>query len=149
LARKVTGPEGKPIPAANIHSCETSVPPEIAEEVLLLFRRRGNADNYPIERSPMPRSKPVMTYEEVAIITPLSRKVKVRLEKKGDDVWDTTIVFGRQTHRVGKFQGRDRAMEASRKKAIEVANLFSADPATLDEDDRRRAGKYKKRKSVP
>jgi hypothetical protein len=101
------------------------------------------------EKAPMLRSKPVMTYEEVAIITPLSRTVKVRLEKMGDDVWDTTIVFGRQTHRVGKFQGRDRAMEASKKKAVEVADVLSSDAATLDEDDRRRARKYKKRKSVP
>jgi hypothetical protein len=87
-----------------------------------------------------------MAYEEVAIITPLSRMVKVRLEKKGDDVWDTTIVYGRQTHRVGKFQGRDRAMEASKKKAVEVADVLSADPSILDEDDRRRERKYKKRK---
>jgi hypothetical protein len=89
-----------------------------------------------------------MPYEEVTIITPLSRKVTVRLEKMGEDVWDTTIVYGKQIHRVGKFQGRDRAMEASRKKASEVADVLSANPMTLDEEDRKRERKYKKRKSV-
>jgi hypothetical protein len=89
-----------------------------------------------------------MAHEEVTIITPLSRMVKVRLEKKGDDVWDTTIAYRKQIHRVGKFQGRDRALEASRKKATEVADVLSANPMTLDEDDRRREKKYKKRKSV-
>jgi hypothetical protein len=90
-----------------------------------------------------------MAYEEVAIITPLSRMVKVRLERKGDDVWDTTIVYGKQIHRVGKFLGRDRAIEASKKKAVEVADVLSANPAMWDEDDRKRERKYKKRKLVP
>jgi hypothetical protein len=89
-----------------------------------------------------------MPYEEVTIITPLSRKVTVRLVKMGDDVWDTTIAYGKQIHRVGKFQGRDRAMEASKKKASEVADVLSANPMTLGEDDRKRERKYKKRKSV-
>jgi hypothetical protein len=90
-----------------------------------------------------------MAHEVVTIITPLGRMVKVRLETKGDDVWDTTIVYGKQIHRVGKFQGRDRAMEASKKKAVEVADVISANPAMWDEDDRKREKKYKKRKSVP
>ena len=89
-----------------------------------------------------------MAHEEVTIITPLSRMVKVRLEKKGQDVWDTTIVYGKQIHRVGKFQGRDRAMEASKKKAVEVADVLSANPLLWDEDDRRHQKKYKKRKST-
>jgi hypothetical protein len=89
-----------------------------------------------------------MAYEEVTIITPLSRKVRVRLEKKGEDVWDTTIAYGKQIHRVGKFQGRDRAMEASKKKAAEIADALSANPMLWDEDDRRREKKYKKRKSI-
>ena len=62
-----------------------------------------------------------MAYETVTIITALDRKVTVRLEKKGEDVWDTTILYERQSHRVGKFQGRDRAMDASKKKAAELA----------------------------
>jgi hypothetical protein len=89
-----------------------------------------------------------MAYETVRIFTPLQRMVDVRLEKKGEDVWDTTIVYGKQIHRVGKFQGRDRAMEASKKKASEVADVLAANPMTLDEDDRKREKKYKKRKSV-
>jgi hypothetical protein len=89
-----------------------------------------------------------MAYETVTIITALDRKVTVRLEKKGEDVWDTTILYERQSHRVGKFQGRDRAMDASKKKAAEVADVLSANPLTLDEGDRRRERKYKKRKSV-
>jgi hypothetical protein len=87
-----------------------------------------------------------MAYETVTIFTPLQRTVDVRLEKKGEDVWDTTIVYGKQIHRVGKFQGKDRAMEASKKKAAEVADTLSANPMTLDEGDRRREKKYKKRK---
>jgi hypothetical protein len=89
-----------------------------------------------------------MAYETVTISTPLQRTVDVRLEKKGEDVWDTTIVYGKQIHRVGKFQGRDRAMEASKKKAVEVADTLSANPMTLDEDDRKREKKYKKRKLI-
>jgi hypothetical protein len=89
-----------------------------------------------------------MAYEEVTIITPLNRKVKVRLEKMGDDVWDTTIAYGRQIHRVGKFQGRDRAMEASKKKAAEVADVLSADPLVWDEDDRKRKNKVQEEKSI-
>ena len=88
-----------------------------------------------------------MAYEKVMIITALDRKVTVRLEKMGEDVWDTTIAFGKQIHRVGKFRGRDRAMEASKKKAVEVADAPSANPVLSDEDDRRREKKYKKRKS--
>ena len=52
----------------------------------------------------------------------------------GEDVWDTTILYEKQIHRVGRYQGRDRAMEASKKKASEVADVLSANPMTLDED---------------
>jgi hypothetical protein len=93
-------------------------------------------------------AEPHMAYETLTIITPLQRIVDVRLEKKGEDVWDTTIVYRRQIHRVGKFQGRDRAIEASKKKASEVADVLSANPMTLDEDDRKREKKYRKRKSI-
>jgi hypothetical protein len=89
-----------------------------------------------------------MAYETVTIITALDRKVTVRLQKMGEDVWDTTIQYGKQFHRVGRYLGRDRAMEASKKKAAEVADILSANPITLDEDDRKREKKYKKKKSV-
>jgi hypothetical protein len=86
-----------------------------------------------------------MAYEKVTIITGLDRKVTVRLEKMGDDVWDTTISYGKQIHRVGRFQGRDRAMDASKKKAAEVTDAPSANPVLSDEEDRRRDKKYKKK----
>jgi hypothetical protein len=89
-----------------------------------------------------------MAYETVTIFTPLQRMVDVRLEKKGEDVWDTTIVYEKQIHRVGRYQGRDRAMEASKKKASEVADVLSANPMTLEENDRKSEKKYKKRRSV-
>jgi hypothetical protein len=89
-----------------------------------------------------------MAYETVTIFTQLQRMVDVRLEKRGEDVWDTTILYEKQIHRVGKFQGRDRAMEASKKKAAEVADVLSSNPMTLDEEDRKRERKYRKRKSV-
>jgi hypothetical protein len=37
----------------------------------------------------------------------------------GDDVWDTTIEYGKQIHHVGRFQGRDRASVA--RKICELA----------------------------
>jgi hypothetical protein len=89
-----------------------------------------------------------MAYEKVTIITALDRKVTVRLEKMGEDVWDTTLTYGKQIHRVGRFQGRDRAMEASKKKAAEVADAPSGNPVFSDEDDRKRDKKYRKKKPV-
>lgn len=88
-----------------------------------------------------------MAYEKVMIITAFDRKVTVRLEKMGEDVWDTTIAYGKQIHRVGRFKGRDRAMDASKKKAVEVTEASSANPALSDEDDRKRERKHKRRKS--
>jgi hypothetical protein len=43
--------------------------------------------------------------EEVTVTTPLNHKVKVRMKNLGDDVRDTTLVYGRQSRRVGKFKG--------------------------------------------
>jgi hypothetical protein len=87
-----------------------------------------------------------MAHEEVTIITPMNRMVKVRLERKGEDVWDITLAYGRQIHRVGRYQGRDRAIEASRKKAAEVADVLPANPAMLDEYDRRREKKHRRKR---
>jgi len=39
--------------------------------------------------------------EEITVTTPLNHKVKVRMKNLGDDVWDTTLVYVRQPHRVG------------------------------------------------
>jgi hypothetical protein len=64
-----------------------------------------------------------MASEEIPITTPLKHKVKVRMKDLGDDVWDTTLVYVGQPHRVGKFKGKDRAIEAATKKAIEIADV--------------------------
>jgi hypothetical protein len=62
------------------------------------------------------------SYEEITVTTPLNHKAKVRMENFGDDVWDTTLVYMRQLHRVGKFKGREHAIQAATKKAIEIAD---------------------------
>jgi hypothetical protein len=63
-----------------------------------------------------------MAAEQIPITTPLKHKVKIRMKDLGDDVWDTTLVYVGQPHRVGKFKGKDRAIEAATKKAIEIAD---------------------------
>jgi hypothetical protein len=60
--------------------------------------------------------------EEITVTTPLNHKVKVRMKNLGDDVWDTTLVYVRQPHRVGKFKGWDHVIQAATKKAIEIAD---------------------------
>ena|ERR1700683_3417 len=60
--------------------------------------------------------------EEMTVTTPLNHKVKVRMKNLGDDVWDTTLVYVRQPHRVGKFKGREHVIQAATKKAIEIAD---------------------------
>jgi hypothetical protein len=60
--------------------------------------------------------------EEITVTTPLNHKVKVRMKNLGDDVWDTTLVYVRQPHRVGKFKGWEHAIQAATKKAIEIAD---------------------------
>jgi hypothetical protein len=60
--------------------------------------------------------------EEITVTTPLNHKVKVRMKNLGDDVWDTTLVYVRQPHRVGKFKGWEHALQAATKKAIEIAD---------------------------
>ena len=68
-----------------------------------------------------------MAYEETVITTPLQRKVKVRMKDLGDDVWDTSLFYAHQVHRVGKFKGKNFAIDAATKKAIEIAD---APPST-------------------
>jgi hypothetical protein len=76
-----------------------------------------------------------MPSEEIVVTTPLKHKVKVRMKNLGDDVWDTTIVYANQNHRVGKFKGKDFAIEAN-KKAIEIADAPpSPSPAVCADDD--------------
>lgn len=60
--------------------------------------------------------------EETTVTTPLNHKVKVRMKSLGDDIWDTTLLYLRQPHRVGKFKGWEHAIQAATKKAIETAD---------------------------
>ena len=60
--------------------------------------------------------------DEITITTPLNHNVKVRMKNLGCDVWDTTLVYVRQAHRVGKFKGWDHVIQAATKKAIEIAD---------------------------
>jgi hypothetical protein len=74
--------------------------------------------------------------EEITVTTPLHHKVKVRMKNLGDDVWDTTLVYLRRPHRVGKYKGWEHAMEAATKKAIGVADATrSEDPVPSVDDD--------------
>ena len=62
------------------------------------------------------------SYEEITLTTPLNREVKVRMKNLGDDMWETTLVYMQQSHRVGKFKGREHTLQAATKKAIEIAD---------------------------
>jgi len=77
-----------------------------------------------------------MASEEIVITTPLERKVKVRMKNLGDDVWDTSLFYANQVRRVGKFKGKDFAIDAARKKAIEIADAPpSTGPVICGDDD--------------
>jgi hypothetical protein len=76
-----------------------------------------------------------MAYEEIVITTPLKRKVKVRMKNLGDDVWDTSLFYASQVRRVGKFKGKDFAIEAATKKAIEVADAPPSIGSVICGDD--------------
>src|ERR1700693_2405273 len=66
--------------------------------------------------------------EEITVTTPLNRKVKVRMKNLGDDVWDITLVYVRQPHRVGKFKGWEHVIQAATKKAIQIADAPPLSP---------------------
>jgi hypothetical protein len=76
-----------------------------------------------------------MAYEEIVITTPLERKVKVRMKNLGDDVWDTSLFYANQVRRVGKFKGKDFAIDAATKKAIEIADAQSSTGSVICGDD--------------
>jgi hypothetical protein len=61
--------------------------------------------------------------EQISVTTPLNHKVKVRMKNLGDGVWDTTLVYVRQPHRVGRFKGWDHAIQAATKRAVEIADV--------------------------
>jgi hypothetical protein len=76
------------------------------------------------------------SYEEIVVTTPLNCKLKVRMKNLGDDVWDTTLVYMRRSHRFGKFKGREHAMQAATKKAMEIADAPpSPSPVICVSDD--------------
>jgi hypothetical protein len=76
-----------------------------------------------------------MAYEEIVVTTPLKRKVKVRMRSLGDDVWDTSLFYANQVRRVGKFKGKDFAIDAARKKAIEIADAPPSTGSIICGDD--------------
>jgi hypothetical protein len=73
--------------------------------------------------------------EEITVTTPLHHKVKVRMKNLGDDVWDTTLVYLRRPHRVGKYKGWDHAIQAATKKAIGVADATPSPSPVISVDD--------------
>jgi hypothetical protein len=97
--------------------------------------RRG--DSTPVDKGVVEMlDGPKHSSEEITVTTPLNHKVKVRMKNLGDDVWDTTLVYMRQSHRVGKFKGREHAIEAATKKAIEIADAPpSPSPVICVDDD--------------
>jgi hypothetical protein len=76
-----------------------------------------------------------MAYEETFITTPLQRKVKVQMKNLGDDVWDTSLFYANQVRRVGKFKGKDFAIDAATKKAIEIADAPASTGSVICGDD--------------
>lgn len=53
----------------------------------------------------------------------------------GDDVWDTSLFYANQVRRVGKFRGKDFAMDAAKKKATEIADAPPAIGSVICGDD--------------
>jgi hypothetical protein len=76
-----------------------------------------------------------MAYEEIVVTTPLKRKVKVRMKNLRDDVWDTSLFYANQVRRVGKFKGKDFAIDAATKKAIEIADAPPSTGSVICGDD--------------
>jgi|SRR5580693_4324454 hypothetical protein len=76
-----------------------------------------------------------MAYEEIVVTTPLKRKVKVQMRNLGDDVWDTSLFYANQVRRVGKFKGKDFAIDAATKKAIEIADAPPSTGSVIGGDD--------------
>ena len=76
-----------------------------------------------------------MAYEEIVVTTPLKRRVKVRMTNLGDDVWDTSLFYANQVRRVGKFNGKDFAIDAAKKQAIEIADAPPSTGSVICGDD--------------
>lgn len=76
-----------------------------------------------------------MAHEEIVVTIPLKRKVKVQMKNLGDDVWDTSLFYVNQVRRVGKFKGKDFAIDAATKKAIEIADAPPSTGSVICGDD--------------
>lgn len=63
-----------------------------------------------------------MALESIIIITPGKHSVTVRLNQVAEDVWDTTLLYAKRLHRVGRFKGRNYAIQAATKQAAEIAD---------------------------
>jgi hypothetical protein len=65
-----------------------------------------------------------MGIEKSHVTTPLNRQVVVQLENLREDIWEAKIVYAQKVHLVGKFRGKHFALEASRKKAEQIADAL-------------------------
>ena len=63
-----------------------------------------------------------MANDKFYVTTPLKLEVVVQLENLRVDIWKATIVYAKKTYLVGKFQGKDHAIEGARKKAERIAD---------------------------
>ena len=63
-----------------------------------------------------------MASEKSYVTTPLKREVVVELENLREDIWEAKIIYAKRVHMVGKFQGKNHAIEGARKKAEQVAD---------------------------
>jgi hypothetical protein len=63
-----------------------------------------------------------MPSEKIIVITPGKHEVSVRLNQIADDIWDTTLRYESQLPRVGRFKGKNYAIEAATKRVTEIAD---------------------------
>src|ERR1700722_9362704 len=76
-----------------------------------------------------------MAYEEIVVTTPLKHRVTVQMKNLGDDVWDMSLSYVNQVRRVGKFKGKEFAIDAATKKAIEIADAPPSTGSVMCGDD--------------
>ena len=81
-----------------------------------------------------------MPSEKIIAITPGKQKVSVRLNQIAEDIWDTTLRYESQVHRVGKFKGKNYATEAATKRATEIADAPPAIPRVAPRTNRAAKG---------
>jgi hypothetical protein len=57
------------------------------------------------------------------------------MKNLGDDAWDASLFYANQVRRVGKFKGKDFAIDAATRKAIEIADAPPSTGSVICEDD--------------